>query len=119
MNMRIIEEDGKKFAMVPYSLYEKLSENSEMLEDVLSYDAAKARVKEYFPAKNVTYRILDGEHPVKVFREYRKMTQVILAKKARIARAYLSEIENGTKKGSIAVMKAIASALEVSLDSLV
>lgn len=116
--MKIIEEGGKKFAMVPYGLYEKLFENNEMLEDIMAYDAAKITAKEYFPAEAVTYRIMDGEHPVKVFREYRKMTQAMLAKKVKIARAYLCEIETGHKKGSLKVMKAIAAALNVSLDSL-
>jgi len=118
MKMRVAEEGGKKFAMVPYGLYEKLLENNEMLEDIVTYDSAKARAREYFPAEKVTYRLLDGEHPVKVFREYRGITQATLAKKAKIARAYLSEIETGHKKGSLGVMKAIAACLDVSLDSL-
>ncbi|HYG88420.1 MAG TPA: helix-turn-helix transcriptional regulator [Azospirillum sp.] len=85
-------------------------------------DAVKARLAagetEVFPF-DVAERILDGGHPVTVFREHRGFTGRGLAEAAGIAPSYLSEIENGKKPGSLDAMARIATALRVSLDLLV
>ncbi|MBI1300078.1 MAG: helix-turn-helix domain-containing protein [Alphaproteobacteria bacterium] len=57
-------------------------------------------------------------HPIKVIRKYRGMTQNDLAEASGISRPYLTEIETGKKDGSIRAMKAIAEALEVSVGDL-
>ncbi len=54
------------------------------------------------------------QHPVKILREHRGMTQAELAEEAGISRPYLTEIETGKKDGSIRAMKALAVALSVS-----
>ena len=64
-------------------------------------------------------RIADGEHPVRVWREYRGMRAGELAIAAGIASSYLSDIENGKKPGSINAMKRIAIALDVTIDDLI
>ena len=64
-------------------------------------------------------RIADGEHPVRVWREYRCMRAGELATAAGIAGSYLSDIENGKKPGSISAMKRIAIALDVTIDDLI
>ena len=64
-------------------------------------------------------RMADGEHPIRVWREYRGMKAGELATAAGIAESYLSSIEYGRKPGSISAMKRIAIALEVTIDDLV
>ena len=64
-------------------------------------------------------RIADGEHPVRVWREYRGMRAGELATAAGIANSYLSDIENGKKPGSVNAMKRIAIALDVTIDDLI
>ena len=64
-------------------------------------------------------RIADGEHPVRVWREYRGMRAGELATAAGIANSYLSDIENAKKPGSVNAMKRIAIALDVTIDDLI
>ena len=52
--------------------------------------------------------IVNGRNPVKVYREYRKMTQEELAKKAVVSVSMIRKIENGESEGSINTIKAIA-----------
>jgi transcriptional regulator with XRE-family HTH domain len=60
-----------------------------------------------FPHQTVKY-IVNGSNPVKVYREYRKMTQEELAKKAGVSVSMIRKIENGESEGSISTIKAIA-----------
>lgn len=117
MKMEIIERKGKQFAVVPLRTLEKLIEDAEALDDIRAYDTAKARKGEAFPT-DVANRLAAGESPVRVFREYRGLTQQALAKRACIARPYLAEIESGKKQGSVTVLKAIAKALKLELDDI-
>jgi transcriptional regulator with XRE-family HTH domain len=47
------------------------------------------------------------------------MTAAALAKKAGIARPYLTQVETGKRDGTVATMRRIAKALGVSIDGLV
>ncbi len=121
-NIQLIERDGKpEWAVVPYEEYLKLLEQAEMLEDIRDYDAAKAAVEngedELIPAE-VVYAILDGENPIKVWREYRGLTQQQLADKVKISKPYLSQIETGKRTGTTEILSTIAKALDVSLDEV-
>jgi DNA-binding XRE family transcriptional regulator len=88
-----------------------------MLDDIRAYDAAKAKEEATFPG-DVATRLVEGDNPIRVIREYRGLTQAKLAKTARIARAYVAELETGKKQGSVAVLKSIAGALKVELDDI-
>jgi len=93
-----------------------------MLQDVRDYDAVKAaleRGEEELIPSEVVYAILDGENPVKVWRNYRGMAQQELAEKAGISVPYLSQLETGKRKGYLDVLNSIARGLGVSLDDLV
>jgi len=118
MRAEIIKRNGKPFVVVPLADFEHLVHDAEMLDDIRAYDAAKARKEEAFP-QSVADRLAEDEHPIRVFRNYRGLTQQALAKKVKIARPYLAEIETGKKQGSIDVLKAIAKALKLELDDIV
>lgn len=64
-------------------------------------------------------RIIEGESPVTVWREFRGLSLRALASKAGVSAGYLSEIESGKKPGSVDAYKALAEALETSIDWLV
>lgn len=64
-------------------------------------------------------RMRAGEHPIRVWRDVRGIGLNQLAKRAKVARGYISEIENGKKPGSIAALKRIADALKIGLDDTV
>lgn len=122
-NIQLIERDGKpEWAVIPYDEYLELLEKAEMLEDIRAYDAAKAALEkgedELIPAQ-VVFAILDGENPVKVWREYRGLTQQQLADAVGISKPYLSQIENSKRKGKTEILSMIAKALDVSLEEIV
>ena len=62
---------------------------------------------EYVPIE-LADRIFAGEHPLRVWREYRGLTLGALARSAGIAPSYRSEIEAGKKPGSTRALAAIA-----------
>jgi len=65
------------------------------------------------------YAIIDGENPIKVWREHRGLTQLELAKTAVISPSYLSQIETGKREGTTAVLQSIARAMNLTLDDVV
>ena len=122
-NIQLNERDGKpEWAVLPYEEYLQLLEQAEMLEDIRDYDAAKAALEngedELIPAE-VVFAILDVENPIKVWREYRGLTQQQLADKVKISKPYISQIETGKRTGTTEILSAIAKALDVSLDDVV
>jgi DNA-binding XRE family transcriptional regulator len=64
-------------------------------------------------------RLINGENPVRIWREKRGHTQSGLAAAAGISKTLLSEIENNTKTGSVETLRKLAHELKVDLDTLV
>ncbi len=121
--IQMIERDDKpEWAVLPYETYLKMVEEAEMLADIRDYDAEKAAIEsgeqELIPAE-VTFALLDGNNPVKVWREYRRLSQQQLASAIGISRLYLSQIEKNKRTGATEVLLAIARALKVTLDNIV
>jgi DNA-binding XRE family transcriptional regulator len=118
MSVQFIVENGeRKYAVVAIADYERLVEAEEMLADVRAYDAAKSRAGEQLPLA-VADRILAGESEVRVFREYRGLTQAELADAAGISIPYLSQIEARRRRPSTAVLRRLAQRLGVTIDDL-
>lgn len=63
--------------------------------------------------------LLAARTPLAFWRKKRGLTQTDLAKAAKIAQGFLSEIESGLKTGDVTVLQRIAIALEISLLELV
>ena len=63
-------------------------------------------------------RILDGDNSVRVWRQYRGLSVKDLAERAGISAAYLSQLEGGSRQGTLTTMKALAAALSLDLDDL-
>jgi DNA-binding XRE family transcriptional regulator len=123
MSVQVIKQGDKpEWAVVPYETYLQLVEKAEMLQEVQDYDSAKAALErgedELVPSA-VVYAILDGENAIKVWREYRGLSQPATAEKAGISVPYLSQLETNKRKGSLEVLTAIAKVLHVSLESIV
>lgn len=117
----IMKEGQPEYAVLPYDLYLQLVEDAEMLEDIRLAKETKRAIEagaETVPSE-LTHAILDGENPVKVWRDYRGLSQKELAAKAGISTAYLSQIESGKRTGSAETLRAIADALNLSLDDIV
>lgn len=123
MNVQIIEKDGKpEWAVLPYEEYERLLADIEMLDDVRAYDEVKqaleAGEEEIIPDSIVT-QLLDSENPIRVWREYRALTQAELAHAAGISTAYLSQLESGKRIGTAEVLSRIAQSLNVTVDDII
>jgi transcriptional regulator with XRE-family HTH domain len=83
-------------------------------EDRVGWETAR---RNYLTADEAR-RLLDGESPVRVWREKRGIQQRALAEAAEVAVSYLSEIEGGKKPGSPGALRRIASVLEVPMETL-
>jgi len=121
MRIEKVTRGGKEFAVIPVGELEKLLHDAEMLADVTAYDAVKARIErgedEVIPLE-ITERRLAGESAVKIWREYRKMTQAALAWVSGVSRSMIAAIEAGNKVGAVSTLKKLAGALGVGLENL-
>ena len=114
MSAQIIEKDGvPEFAVLPYAEYERLlaiAEDKMDAADVLAYREAR---EECFPES-----LVNGDHPIKVYRNYRQLTQQELADLIGKSKPYIAKLEAGERTGTIDVLARIAEVLEVDLDQL-
>jgi DNA-binding XRE family transcriptional regulator len=125
----VVERDS---VIIPRDEWERISAAAARAErlEAIDEDRADARIArralervaagddEFVPLALAT-RILDGEHPVRVWREYRGLTGAKLAKRAGATQSYISNIETGKRQGSLRIMLAIARALGVDVEDLV
>jgi mRNA interferase RelE/StbE len=106
---------------IPVEEYQRLLAIAEGVSDTLAYDRAvealAAGDDELLPA-DFAHRLIDGEAPVRVWREYRGLTQVALAELSGVNRVQITNIESGTKTGSVETLRRLAGALGVTLDDL-
>jgi DNA-binding XRE family transcriptional regulator len=117
--IQFIERDGKReFAVIPIELYERLSAALEDADDAALFDATRAADDGFRIPAAVAHALLDGEQPVKVWREQRGLTQEALAGKAGISKAYLCQIETRKRVGALKTLKALADALALRVDDL-
>lgn len=120
MTKQIIRQNGKPaFVVVPFEEWQRIEE---ILED--RADAAAVRAywenpdEEGFPEEIVRALAVDRINPIKVFREYRGMTQAELAGKAELSSMYLSQLERGERRPGRKALGKLAAALRVDVDML-
>ncbi len=106
--------------------FEAMLEAVEDAEDIAALSVAEAREREqgkkaaradHLPVELVI-RLIDGERPLRIWREQRGLSPQRLAEKAGISRSYLVEIESGKKPGSVVAYRKLSQALKVSIDDL-
>jgi hypothetical protein len=120
MNIQIIEKDGKpEWAILPYSEYLKLLEDHDDNEKINVFKNKLASGQEELIPKDLVNRIIAGENPIKIYREFRKFTLSGFAAKTKLSVPYLSQLEHNERKGSFESLKKIAAVLGVSIDDLV
>lgn len=122
MNIQTINRDGKpEYVVLPWADYQALFKAAEDAIDGALLDAFSKKLAsgedETVPAA-VLDALLAGAHPVKVWREYRGLTQGALAAQAGISKAYLCQIETGKREGAIKTLRAITAALGITVDDL-
>ncbi|MFQ5443481.1 MAG: helix-turn-helix transcriptional regulator, partial [Nitrospinales bacterium] len=112
----IYDEKGKPESVVlSKKNYEKLLRYKEDLEDIRALKDYEISGEEGFPSE-VVERLVDGGNPIKVYREYRKLTQSKLSEMVGVKQSYITQLESRKKKGTVRVLKKIAVALDLDLD---
>lgn len=102
---------------IPRTEYDRLREAAEMLDDVAAFDRAMAERTEGLPHAHM-HRIVAGEAALRVWRDWRGLTQAGLAERSGVNRVQIADIEAGRKTGSVATLRALADALDATLDDL-
>jgi DNA-binding XRE family transcriptional regulator len=90
---------------------------SYLTDEQLGELAANEADGEFFPS-DVVHRILDGENPIRVFREHRGHTQGELADLAEVSSNYVSMIETGKVRPSRKLQLKLAAVLNVDYEDL-
>jgi len=125
MNVRFKKTDKGEIAILPRKDYEALAAKAAEADEDYGTARLVARARKEITAgaplipKRVVDRIAKGENALRVLREWRDMTQLHLSFKTDIGQGYISDLENGRRKGTTAAFKKIAEALNVPLDMLV
>lgn len=117
-NVTIIRDDrgAPVAAVLPWSDYQRLRAGGD--EDAMLIAAGNAaRNDERFPAE-VADRLIAGEVPLKVFREWRGLSQGNLGKEADVPAQYISQIERGARGMGRKTAEKIAPVLGVSVAAL-
>jgi DNA-binding XRE family transcriptional regulator len=114
---KITTPKGETLVILPIDEYEALVDRSDIAGAEKVRAVIAAGRDELVPAA-VVDRILAGENPVRVWRSHRSMSARDLAAATGLSASYISEIEGGTKSGSLSAMKKIAEALRLDLDDI-
>ena len=111
-------------AILPRKDYEALLAKATIADEDLGTARLVTRARKEIAAGapliplDVVNRIANGENPIRAIREWRDITQLYLAHKTNIGQGYISDLENGRRKGTAAALKEIARVLEVPLELL-
>jgi len=125
MNVRFKKTEKGEVAILPRKEYEALVAKAAEADEDKGTARLVARARKEIAAgtplipKKVVDRIANGENALRVLREWRDVPQLYLSFKTEIGQGYLSDLENGRRKGTAEVWKRIAKVLNVPLDLLV
>ena len=117
--VQVIEKDGvPAFYVVPAALWARIREQIEDAEDAAAFDKAVKGADGFTIPLAVAKAQLEGAHPVRAWRDHRGLSGQALADAAGVSKAYVSQIEGGSRVGTAATLKKLAAALGVPLDVL-
>lgn len=122
MNVQIITNHNiPAFAVVPFDEWQHLQARLEDLEDIAEARILSGKIvsgeDETFPDSFVE-RLLSGDHPLKVWREYRGLTIAALAAICNVSAPAVSQIETGRRKPSSTLLKHLAAALKCDMEEI-
>lgn len=113
----IYRDQKPEFIVLPIKEYNKLINAFEDFQDIQKIRDYLDSPSETFPME-VVLALLEGKSPIKVYREYRGMSQVSLAQKVNVSKQYISQLENRGRAGTTKVLKAIAKTLKIDLSDI-
>ncbi|WP_252179635.1 helix-turn-helix transcriptional regulator [Endozoicomonas sp. 4G] len=119
----IFKHEGKPaFVVMPHDEYQAMLEKMEDAEDSEAFRKAKvdlANGNDEILPKHITDRLLNGDNPITVWREYRELSQKQLHELSGVSTSMISQIESGQKTGSIKTIKRLSEALDIDVDDIV
>ena len=101
--------------------HDRLCAAEEDFEDLRAALAVRERIEagtEHLVPAAVADRLIDGEGPLKVWREHRALSQSALARASAVNRVQVADIEAGRATGSARTLRALADALRITVDDL-
>jgi DNA-binding XRE family transcriptional regulator len=119
MELEKITIKGETFVLVPNRIFNRMVE---AIENEKCIEVAKKELQKPelgIPGGVFHKIVLNNENPIKVYREYRKLSQLQLAKKVGVTESYISQIENGKRAGTTKILKLIAQVLGVTIDDII
>lgn len=123
MNTEILNLNGERYAVIPYADFEEIMERLEDIKDIADAREIEAKIAsgdiECFPRNVVDAIMINDENAIKVFREYRGITQEELANKIGKSVGMIRKLESGESDGSISTIKAISAALNIDVELLI
>jgi ribosome-binding protein aMBF1 (putative translation factor) len=125
MTVRFKRTDKGEVAILPRKEYEKLVAKVREADEDAGTARLVARARKEIAAgaslipMEVAGRIAKGENPIRAIREWKDVTQLHLSFKTNIGQGYISDLENGRRKGTASVLKEIARVLGVPIDVLI
>jgi DNA-binding XRE family transcriptional regulator len=106
IDYQIIEHNGHPaFAVVPYEKFIALLKQAK--DDV------------YFPDEVVRLNVIEGLSLLRAWREYKRLTQKEVAKKAGISQPALAQLEHANTKMRKSTLKKLARALDIDFEQLI
>ena len=107
---------------IPKAEYDRLCALEEELSDIQAALAVEARIargeEELIPA-DVVDQLIDGEPPLRVWRDFRDQSQAALARASGVNRVQIVDIEAGRSSGSVHTLRKLADALGIAVDDLI
>lgn len=123
MNKQIVfSPSGERMVMLPEAEFDALIDELDDARDLVEAQTIQARVQsgeEKVIPSEVVMRFVDGDSPIRVWRDYRGLSLTELASEAKMLDEELAEIETDQQSPTVEQLKAIAKALKVTMDDLV
>jgi mRNA interferase RelE/StbE len=97
--------------------YEQLVAAAEDVEDYRAVRDFLSHPQAGMPG-DLVKRLVDGESPLRVYREWRGQTQSSLARLSGVNRVQIADIEAGRRSASLETFRKLANALETTIDEI-
>ena len=110
---------GEGMVVLPVALLKELDDLADLEDEILAAKAAWERMQtarahdDFVYPESVLLRLESGEHPLKVWREHRGLTQKQLANIVGVAPGHISHLETGHRRPGRKLIARLAAALQV------
>jgi DNA-binding XRE family transcriptional regulator len=126
MKVKFKTTPNGEMAIVPRAEYERLKSLESEVEEDVGTARLVARAKKEIAGgalvlpMEIVDRLANGENPIRVLRQFRglKQAELATAEGVGITQNYLSDLENGKRKGPFELHRKIAALLKVPFDLL-